>query len=59
MDFILQAGSSLNPTFLFVVDVTFGVLLLVLVCLAILASGNLHLVALTGVGLGLWICIKW
>jgi hypothetical protein len=56
---ILAPGSSLNPTFLLVVD---GVLALLFVTLGTLVSvtgGNLHLIALLFIVLALWVSIKW
>lgn len=56
---ILKPGSSLNPTFLAALDGIFAALLLVLLSLAYLTSGNPHLFALTGIELGLWASVKW
>ena len=56
---ILEPGSSLNPTFLLVVDGVFTALFVVLVALAVLTRGNVHLVVLTFIELGLWASVKW
>jgi hypothetical protein len=56
---ILQPGSSLNPSFLFIVDCILGSLLIVLLSLACLTSGNLHIFALIAIELALWASIKW
>jgi len=56
---ILEPGSSLNPTFLLVVDGVFASLFVVLVALAVLTRGNVHLIALTFIELALWASVKW
>ena len=56
---ILTPGSSLNPTFLLVLDVVLGSLLLILISLAVITSGNIHLLVLISIEIGLWISIKW
>jgi ER protein Pkr1 len=56
---ILAPGSSLNPTFLLVVDVVLALLSLTLGSLAIVTGGNLHLIALLFIALALWVSIKW
>ena len=56
---ILEPGSSLNPTFLLVVDGVFATLFVVLVALAVLTRGNVHLIVLTFIELGLWASVKW
>lgn len=59
LDNILTPGSSLNPTFLFVVDCTFLFLLVVFIGLAIATCGNIHVLFLMAIELGLWGSIKW
>ena len=56
---ILAPGSSLNPTFLLVVDVVLALLSLTLGLLAIVTGGNVHLIALLFITLALWVSIKW
>ena len=56
---ILEPGSSLNPTFLLIVDGVFAALFVVLVALAVLTRGNVHLIVLTFIELGLWASVKW
>lgn len=56
---ILAPGSSLNPTFLLVVDVVLALLSLTLGSLAIATGGNVHLIALLFIALALWVSIKW
>lgn len=56
---ILKPGSSLNPTFLFIVDGAFTFLLLVFITLAFLTSGNIHIFVLMGIELALWASVKW
>jgi hypothetical protein len=56
---ILAPGSSLNPTFLLVVDVVLALLSLTLGSLAIVTGGNVHLIALLFITLALWVSIKW
>ncbi|KZT20753.1 hypothetical protein NEOLEDRAFT_1074911, partial [Neolentinus lepideus HHB14362 ss-1] len=56
---ILKPGSSLHPNFLLALDVVFAALLLVLLTLAFLTQGNIHLIALTCIELCLWASVKW
>jgi hypothetical protein len=56
---ILKPGSSLNPTFLLILDGAFTLLLLVLLSLAYLTAGNFHIFALTLIELALWASVKW
>lgn len=56
---ILTPGSSLNPTFLLVVDVVLALLSLTLGSLVIFTGGNFHLIALLFIALALWVSIKW
>jgi len=56
---ILKPGSSLNPTFLLILDGTFALLLVVLLSLSYLTSGNFHIFALTFIELALWASVKW
>ncbi|EIW61804.1 uncharacterized protein TRAVEDRAFT_82300, partial [Trametes versicolor FP-101664 SS1] len=59
LDNILTPGSSLNPTFLFIVDGALGLLLVVLLSLFILTRGNMHLLFLMIIECCLWASIKW
>lgn len=59
LDNILTPGSSLNPTFLFIVDGALGLLLVVLLSLFIITHGNLHLLFLMVIECCLWASIKW
>ncbi|KAF9449923.1 hypothetical protein P691DRAFT_811488 [Macrolepiota fuliginosa MF-IS2] len=59
LDSILQPGSSLNPTFLNILDGAFVTLFLVFVALAFVTAGNLHIFALMFIELGLWASVKW
>ena len=56
---ILEPGSSFSPTFLLVVDGAFASLFAVLVTLAVLTQGNVHLILLMFVELALWASVKW
>jgi hypothetical protein len=56
---ILEPGSSFSPTFLLVVDGAFASLFVVLVALAVLTQGNIHLIFLTFIELALWASVKW
>lgn len=56
---ILEPGSSFSPTFLVVVDGAFASLFVVLVALAVLTQGNIHLIFLMFVELALWASVKW
>lgn len=56
---ILKPGSSLNPTFLAILDGAFVSLFVVLLALAFLSSGSIHVFALLGIELCLWASVKW
>lgn len=56
---ILEPGSSLNPTFLLVVDGVLALLSLTLGSLVFITRGNVHLIALLFIALALWVSIKW
>ncbi|GLB33606.1 putative ER protein Pkr1 [Lyophyllum shimeji] len=56
---ILKPGSSLNPTFLAILDAAFVALFLVFVGLAFATSGNFHIFALMAIELALWASVKW
>jgi ER protein Pkr1 len=56
---ILTPGSSLNPTFLLVVDGSLALLALTLLSLVVATGGNVHLIALLVVESALWVSIKW
>jgi len=56
---ILEPGSSFDPTFLLVTDGVFASLFAVLVTLAVLTQGNVHLIFLTFIELALWGSVKW
>jgi uncharacterized membrane protein len=56
---ILKPGSSLNPTFLAILDAAFACLFVVFLVLAFLSSGNIHVFALLGIELCLWASVKW
>jgi uncharacterized membrane protein len=56
---ILEPGSSLNPTFLLIVDGVFTFLFLVFIALAFMTAGNIHILALMGIELALWASVKW
>ncbi|KAI0829372.1 hypothetical protein BC628DRAFT_1417106 [Trametes gibbosa] len=58
-DNILAPGSSLDPTFLLIVDGALGLLLLVLFGLLVLTRGNIHLVFLIIIECCLWASVKW
>ncbi|KZP24578.1 hypothetical protein FIBSPDRAFT_1042042 [Athelia psychrophila] len=59
LDNILTPGSSLNPTFLLIVDAAFTFLLLVFIMLAYLTGGSIHVFALMGIEFCLWASVKW
>ncbi|KAJ7179305.1 hypothetical protein C8R46DRAFT_635382 [Mycena filopes] len=56
---ILKPGSSLNPQFLFLLDLAFAALLFILLTLTVLTAGNLHIFALIAIELALWASVKW
>lgn len=56
---VLEPGSSFNPAFLLVVDGAFAFLFVVLVAMAVLTQGNVHLIVLTFIELALWASVKW
>jgi len=56
---VLEPGSSFHPTFLALLDGAFAFLFVVLVSLAYLTSGNLHLIFLILIELALWASVKW
>ena len=56
---ILTPGSSLQTTFLAIVDGTFASLFVILALLAFLTSGNIHIFALMLIELSLWASVKW
>ncbi len=56
---ILAPGSSLNPTFLLVLDGTLATLLLVLLGLFVVTNYNFHLLFLSIIEICLWASIKW
>lgn len=56
---ILRPGSSLDPTFLRIVDGVFILLIFILISLLVITAGNLHFVALIVISLGLWGSVKW
>jgi len=56
---ILAPGSSLNPSFLLVVDGVLALLALTLLSLVIVTGGNVHLIALLLIEFALWVSIKW
>jgi NADH:ubiquinone oxidoreductase subunit 6 (subunit J) len=56
---ILTPGSSLHPTFLFILDVAFALLFITLVGLLFLTRGSVHIFALIGIEGSLWASVKW
>jgi ER protein Pkr1 len=58
-DNVLKPGSSFHPTFLLILDGVFAFLLVILLALAFMTSGNIHLIFLTVIELGLWASVKW
>lgn len=56
---LLEPGSSLNPTFLLIVDLVLALLLGTFLTLAIITRGNIHVLVLMAIELGLWASIKW
>ncbi|KAI0320632.1 hypothetical protein OF83DRAFT_1169176 [Amylostereum chailletii] len=56
---ILTPGSSLHPTFLFILDFVLAFLAFTFVSLIVLTGGNIHVIALLVIELGLWASIKW
>ena len=56
---ILAPGSSLNPTFLLVLDGALATLLVVLLSLFVITKYNPHLLFLSVIGICLWASIKW
>lgn len=57
-DNILTPGSSLNSTFLAILDTVFAALLCILLSLVWL-TGSIHFVFLVLIELGLWGSVKW
>ena len=56
---ILEPGSSFDPAFLLVVDGVFAFLFAVLIAMAVVTRGNIHLVFLTFIELAFWASVKW
>ncbi|KAJ2990129.1 hypothetical protein NUW54_g8568 [Trametes sanguinea] len=56
---ILTPGSSLNPTFLLILDGAFGLLLVVLLSLFVITHWNIHLLFLMVIEGCLWASVKW
>ncbi|OSD01839.1 hypothetical protein PYCCODRAFT_1468399 [Trametes coccinea BRFM310] len=56
---ILTPGSSLNPTFLLILDGAFGLLLVVLFSLFVITHWNIHLLFLMVIEGCLWASVKW
>ncbi|KAF8271001.1 hypothetical protein EI94DRAFT_1721687 [Lactarius quietus] len=56
---VLTPGSSLNPTFLLLVDGVLALLALTLVSLIVVSGGSVHPIALLLIELALWVSIKW
>ncbi|KAI0662973.1 hypothetical protein C8Q70DRAFT_1050678 [Cubamyces menziesii] len=56
---ILTPGSSLNPTFLRILDGAFALLFAVLFSLFVLTRGNVHLLFLMVIECCLWASVKW
>lgn len=56
---LLRPGSSLNPTFLLILDGAFATLLVIFVALLFLLSGNIHILVLIVIELCLWVSVKW
>jgi len=56
---VLTPGSSLNPTFLLVVDGVLALLALTLISLIVVTGGSVHPIALLLIELALWVSIKW
>ncbi|KAJ7047578.1 hypothetical protein C8F04DRAFT_936765 [Mycena alexandri] len=56
---ILKPGSSLDPRFILILDIAFVALFFILLSLAVLTAGNLHIFALIVIELGLWASVKW
>ena len=56
---ILAPGSSLNPTFLLVLDGALATLLVVLLSLFVITKYNPHLLFLSVIEICLWASIKW
>ncbi|CDO74113.1 hypothetical protein BN946_scf185043.g163 [Trametes cinnabarina] len=56
---ILTPGSSLNPTFLLLLDGAFGLLLVVLFALFVITHWNVHLLFLMVIEGCLWASVKW
>ena len=56
---ILTPGSSLNPTFLRILDAAFIALLLVFILLLFLTGGSVHMVFLIVIEGCLWVSVKW
>ncbi|KAH6915159.1 hypothetical protein BKA70DRAFT_1420102 [Coprinopsis sp. MPI-PUGE-AT-0042] len=57
-DNILKPGSSLNPTFLAILDGAFAFLFFILGFLAFF-TWNIHVFFLIGIELALWASVKW
>ena len=58
LDNILTPGSSLNSTFLAILDTVFAALLCILFSL-VWFTGSIHFVFLVAIELALWVSVKW
>ncbi|KAI0079700.1 hypothetical protein K474DRAFT_1658791 [Panus rudis PR-1116 ss-1] len=56
---ILTPGSAFHPTFQLILDVGFAMLFMVLLGMAVLTGGNMHVLILIGIEACLWASVKW
>lgn len=56
---LLRPESSLDPTFLLIVDGAFATLLSIFLGLLYLTQGNGHLFVLLFITIGFWASVKW
>ncbi|KAF7331914.1 hypothetical protein MKEN_00071700 [Mycena kentingensis (nom. inval.)] len=56
---ILRPGSALEPRALLILDAAFAALLAILLILAVLTKGNIHIFVLIAIELCLWASVKF
>ena len=59
LSLLLKPGSSLNPTFLLILDGAFATLLLVFFALLVITHWSIHIVFLIIIEGCLWVSVKW
>ena len=59
LSLLLQPGSSLNPTFLLILDGAFATLIVIFLGLLYLTQGNVHFFVLLLITICFWASVKW